>query len=72
MVVVFSRDEMLMVVRRHIADHFGLNQSRFADYLGVSTAFVSKVVGGKCPPGDRVLRAVGLRAKTVYVCEESE
>jgi hypothetical protein len=41
-----------------------------AKEIGVSQSFLSRVLGGWCGPGKKIMAFLGLREETVYVKEE--
>lgn len=63
-----NTENVIEKIRVRIAKDFDMKQSNYADYLGVSKAFVSAVITGKKQPSKQMCEDVGVTVskKTVY------
>lgn len=52
--------DIVCMIKMRIANDFDMRQSKYADHLGVSSAYVSAVLKGKRVPSQQMCNDVGV------------
>lgn len=60
-----SQDDVVMILKRE-TDKAG-SQKAYAAAIGVSAQYLSEVLAGTRAPGEKILKALGLRKIVVYI-----
>ena len=63
--VHMNKTDMLKKLKGYIYSEFG-NAKNYAEYKGVSTAFISAVLNGKKEPTESILSDVAMSKEVIY------
>jgi len=63
--VYMDKKEMLKILKGYIYSEFG-TAKKYAESLGVSSAFISAVLNGNKEPTEEMFKAISMKKKVIY------